>query len=185
MNQFLVGTAYAAMFVAQRYGPEVIEFLHGTEARIETTSQKYDDVNTDSDLEMLCQGYEAHHYNPISNCSHAAGMILSFIVLACAVIYRRLGVAATLPPIWYLYAWAGHFFIQKDIPAVFVYGMTFRGWLSGEYCSVCALLSGRTISRPLEFSLTTLIVLTHILLFPPVASWDFLSSGNAGKTKIA
>ena len=185
MNRFLLGMAYAAMFVAQRHGPEVIEFLHGTEARIEATSPKYDDVNADSDLDMLCKGYESHHYNPISNCSHAAGMILSFIVIACALIHRRLSVAVTLPPIWYLYAWAGHFFIQKDIPAVFVYGMTFRGWLSGEYCSLCALMAGKTISRPLELSLTTLLVLIHLLLFPPVASWDFLSLGNPQKTKKA
>ena len=33
----------------------------------------------------------------------------------------------------YLFAWAGHFYYQADIPAVFTYGTTLRGWSRGEY----------------------------------------------------
>ena len=40
---------------------------------------------------------------------------------------------------WYLSAWAGHFILQKDVPAVFSYGMSPRGWAVGEYCSMRAL----------------------------------------------
>ena len=73
----------------------------------------------------------------------------------------------TVPPTWYLYAWAGHFFVQKDIPAVFVYGMSLRGWLAGEYCSLCSLFAGRTVAEPWELLLTAGIVGVHMFLFFP------------------
>lgn len=162
---------YAAMFVAQRFGPEVIELLHGQEARIKATSPQYDDVKADTPLQQLCEGYDAHHFDHVSNCIHAAGMIVAFISVGCFIISKQSRILLTLPPIWYLYAWIGHFFIQKDIPAVFVYGMTLHGWLSGEFCSICSLFMGRTISQPWEYVLTAALVLLHVMLLPPVPGW--------------
>ena len=167
----LVVAGYGFMCVAQNFGPEVIQLLHGTEARIQATAPQYEDVQPNTPLEQLCEGYDAHHFDSISNCIHAAGMIVAFFSLFCFIVSRQSRILITLPPIWYLYAWVGHFFIQKDIPAVFVYGMTFRGWLSGEYCSICSLLLGRTISLPWECGLTALLVALHVYLMPPVPGW--------------
>jgi hypothetical protein len=60
-----------------------------------------------------------------------------------------------------------------------VYGMTLRGWLSGEYCSICSLLSGRTISEHWELVLTGLLVSAHVFLLSPVRGWGLL--GNKSK----
>ena len=45
-------------------------------------------------------------------------------------------------PVYYLPAWVGHLIFQKDIPAVFTYGTTFRGWAVGEFCAFGDLLEG-------------------------------------------
>jgi hypothetical protein len=179
----LIFLGYAAMFVAQNFGAEVIELLHGSEARLKATSPQYDDVHADTPLQQLCEGYDAHHFDRVSNCIHAAGMILAFISLFCFIVSKERRILLTLPPIWYLYAWIGHFFIQKDIPAVFVYGMTLKGWLSGEYCSICSLLFGRTISLPWELGLTALMVVSHVCLLPPVPGWGLLGATNKSKKK--
>ena len=69
-----------------------------------------------------------------------------------------------IPPVWYLYAWAGHFLIQQDIPAVFVYGMTWKGWVSGEYCAVKALVEGRTVTDMYGVMATGLLVGSHLMV---------------------
>ena len=130
MFSLLVSTGYILMAIAQRYGPEVIEVLHGKEAKQKATAVlQYDDVKADRALQELCDGYDAHHYDPVSNCLHAAGMILGIISILSFLISRKGKILVTVFPIWYLYAWVGHFFLQKDIPAVFVYGMTLQGLL--------------------------------------------------------
>lgn len=179
MFKLLVSCGYVLMFVAQNFGPEVIEILHGKEARERATAPKYNDVLPDTPLTQLCDGYDSHHFDQLSNCLHAAGMIVAFLTLFSFIVTRKIRVLLTLPPVWYLYAWIGHFFIQKDIPAVFVYGMTLRGWLSGEYCSICSLLSGRTISEHWELVLTGLLVSAHVFLLSPVRGWGLL--GNKSK----
>ena len=168
----LIIVSYGFMVIAQYYGAEVIEVLHGEEARDKATSPQYEDVKSDTPLHQLCKGYDAHHYDPVSNCLHAAGMILTFISICSFCLTMQARILLTRPPIWYLYAWVGHFFLQKDIPAVFVYGMTLRGWLSGEYCSICSLVSGRTISLPWELVLTSILVMIHLLLVSPIAGWN-------------
>ena len=169
---FLVGVAYVCMYIAQSRGAQVIELLHGRDAMVAATAAQYDDVQADTPLELLCRGYDSHHFDAHSNCSHAVGMVLVLITLFhCVYVQRRWGMLLTVPPVWYLYAWAGHFFIQKDIPAVFVYGMSLRGWLAGEYCSLCSLFAGRTVAEPWELLLTAGIVGVHMfMLFPSSAS---------------
>jgi hypothetical protein len=175
MFAVLVTAGYFLMYISQSFGPEIIELLHGTEARVNALALKYDNVKPDQSLEDLCNGYDAHHFDPISNCSHAAGMILVFISIFVYFITGKHRILLTLVPIWYLYAWIGHFFMQKDIPAVFVYGMTLQGWLSGEYCSVCSLIMGRTISEPWEIIMTTCLIILHMSLLQPVKRWGFTS----------
>jgi hypothetical protein len=175
----LVFTSYVFMMIAQNYGPEVIELLHGKEARLKATAPQYDDVQPDTPLQQLCEGYDAHHFDNISNCIHAAGMLMALFSLFCFFVSKQSLILLTLPPIWYLYAWVGHFLIQKDIPAVFVYGMTFRGWLSGEYCSICSLFLGRTIALPWECGLTALLVTLHLYLLPPVPGWGVFQTSKS------
>ena len=82
--------------------------------------------------------------------------ILGSSSFPCWRVRRRLALGSVLP-LYYLYAWVGHFFVQRDIPAVFTYGMTLRGWASGEFCSVKALVMGRTVRAPGELALTAAI----------------------------
>ena len=88
----LLAAGYVAMVVSQKFGPEIIEALHGAEARAKATAPIYDDVRPDAPLHELCQGYEDHHFNSLSNCSHAAGMILVFLTICCALRFMRLDV---------------------------------------------------------------------------------------------
>ena len=50
-------------------------------------------------------------------------------------------------PNWYLYAWVGHFGMQKDVPAVFTYGLTPKSFFSGEFCSVLWVYTGRVFEE--------------------------------------
>lgn len=180
---------YGAMIASQTSGVEIIEHLHNKTAAVAAAAPP-EDVSPDSSFDALCAGYEGHHYHSTSNCSHACGMILSFgfvAVLFRALLQRRfvtaLRVLSVLPPTWYLYAWFGHFVYQADIPAVFTYGMTLRGWAAGELCSVLALAGGRTVG-PLgpnpdvgqnERALTAVLILGYVLVALPAwrASWAF------------
>ena len=63
----------------------------------------------------------------------------------------------------YLPAWAGHFLYQADVPAVFTYGMTLRGWAAGELCSVRALVAGRAVGGFYELTLTAALVVVYVL----------------------
>ena len=158
--------AYSAMVVAQTSGPQVIGFLHGEQARRLASAPPDAGILPSAPLEQLCASYESHHHDPLSNCLHAAGCLLAAGALAAGALgaarvrRRRLALCSVLP-LYYLYAWAGHFFVQRDIPAVFTYGMTLRGWASGEFCSVKALVMGRTVRAPRELLLTAAITLLH------------------------
>lgn len=177
-----LSVAYMLMVASQRYGGAIIGLLHGDAARSAAETMSTDDVQTDLSFKEMCEGYESHHFNSVSNCLHAAGMIIGFIlvfqasILAKAKQYRPSGRSysthlliclAWLPPVWYLYAWAGHFFLQKDIPAVFSYGTTLRGWASGELCSVLALIQGRALTSPTEWLISAAMVALHLVVLPP------------------
>ena len=77
---------------------------------------------------------------------------------------------AWLPPLYYLYAWAGHLVLQADVPAVFTYGTTLRGWASGELCSIGELLGGETVRTPLELATTAVLCAAHLAVLPPGVS---------------
>ena len=155
--------AYMAMCLLQSYGPEILHLLYGEEVMLKAT-QPHNDVNPDGALEELCKGYDAHHWDKLSNSCHAAGMIISVILLYQCVTQRKVDMLINIPPVWYLYAWAGHFLIQQDIPAVFVYGMTWKGWVSGEYCAVKALVEGRTVTDMYGVMATGLLVGSHLMV---------------------
>ena len=43
--------------------------------------------------------------------------------------------------------WVGHFGMQKDVPAVFTYGLTPKSYFSGEFCSVLWVYTGRVFDE--------------------------------------
>jgi len=175
--------AYLLMWLAQSKGGLIIELLHGQSARKLAEAPPMD-VAADAPLDALCRGYVSHHYEPNSNCLHAAGMLLSFALILQALlpsfvavrpccrsyVHHLMSSLAWTPPLYYLYAWVGHFVMQADIPAVFTYGMTFRGWACGELCSVWALFTGRTVAQPIELLATVALMALHLALLPPLFS---------------
>eukprot|EP00908_Phaeocystis_cordata_P021499 Transcript_3858.p2 GENE.Transcript_3858~~Transcript_3858.p2 ORF type:complete len:213 (-),score=64.15 Transcript_3858:118-756(-) len=143
-----IGATYGAMVLAQRRGSDIIRVIHNSTAAAAAAAPP-EDVAPDTAFEALCDGYESHHWEATSNCLHACGMLLVF-AFTSALLFQPswhgvLRLALAVPPTWYLYAWAGHFLYQADVPAVFTYGMTLRGWAAGELCSIRALVFGRTV----------------------------------------
>jgi hypothetical protein len=154
MGLIAVATLYIMMVVSQMYGPQIIQFLHGAEAmEVALDDAATSTIHPDAPLLELCQGYEKAHFDVTSNVLHAGGMIASLALVLLAFLRPRLrGVfdLVYLAPLYYLPAWIGHFWLQRDIPAVFSYGMTLRGLVSGEYCAWVALIERRVLHSSLE-----------------------------------
>lgn len=140
-----LSVAYGLMVFSQMKGPDIIEFLWGKAAR--DAALAIPEVMPDS--EQLCGDYEDAHYDPVSDIFHTAGMIGVLAFATLALLQPRYSVYYLLsaPPVFYLPAWAGHFFLQKDIPAVFSYGTTLSGWANGEFCAYLAFFAGRTLQK--------------------------------------
>jgi hypothetical protein len=144
--------AYAAMVLVQSHGADLIGLAWGADARAAAVAQNVDDVQPDAAVAVLCGGYASAHWDVTSNILHAAGM--------CTTVYLALRAVALvagqcwskaahsilwMPPTYYLPAWVGHLAYQKDIPAVFTYANTLRGWAVGEYCAFVDLLEGGVV----------------------------------------
>jgi len=121
--------------------------LHGSAAKAAALLPP-EDVAPGTPLLELCKGYAAHHFDSIANSLHAAGMtaglVSVYVGLRCNQLSTSERVVSVLwwMPQWYLYAWVGHFGLQKDIPAVFTYGLTPRSYFSGEFCSTLWVYGG-------------------------------------------
>ena len=169
-------TSYGFMIVSQLYGPEIIDILHGLEAKQVATSIPPVLPNSSN----LCNEYEIAHYHSLSNILHVSGMIclLILIWLMAVMVFLRitfgfcrqsylkycLHLLIWCPPLYYLPAWIGHFIYQKDIPAVFSYGTTLEGWYKGELCAFIALWEGRALSNnPSEYIVSTILAMVMIL----------------------
>ena len=177
------GIAYSLMLLAQSQGEAIIRTLHNaTAASAATAPDANSDVSADHTFEQICVGYEAHHYDADSNALHSAGMILSAGLLIAALAGKGAGLAVWIPPTWYGFAWVGHYFFQADIPAVFTYAMTLRGWASGEACAVLAMLAGRANPTAENKGLTCLIMATW-LAFAIHGTW--LTSTRKAKGKVS
>jgi hypothetical protein len=163
--------AYATMVAVQSHGAALIGLLWGPEAQQAATETTTDAVQPDLPLEALCAGNEAAHFDTWSNILHAAGMLttlLVFVLLVVSVARARplrasLRLASWLPPAYYIPAWTGHIGIQRDVPAVFTYGTTFRGWATGEYCAWRDLAEGGTVAQLREVALTVALTLVWTL----------------------
>jgi len=139
--------AYSLLVLAQTKGPQIVGVLHGAAAQA-AASQPPEDVAPGTPLLELCEGYAAHHFDSIGNSLHAAGMTAGLVSVALALGARHLSTleravsAMWWMPQWYLYAWVGHFGMQKDVPAVFTYGLTPSSFLKGEFCSTMWVYTG-------------------------------------------
>jgi len=167
MSLFDLAAAYGLLILSQSRGPAIVELLHGRGARLAAETLPL----VEPDSPSLCMDYELAHFNGASDILHTAGMISAVLLLLSALVVkwrrRRVVLLAWIPPVFYLPAWVGHFVFQKDIPAVFSYGTTLRGWIHGEYCSYKALLAGRTLQRPVDWipaSLLTVALVAFILV---------------------
>lgn len=140
--------AYGAMVFAQNFGSDIVGAIHGPAAKI-AAEVPPDDVAPGTPILELCAGYANHHFDSIGNSWHAAGMTAGLVSVAVGLFGTRLStvqrVASMLwwAPQWYLWAWLGHFWLQKDVPAVFTYGLTPKSYLTGEFCSTMWVYTGK------------------------------------------
>lgn len=185
-----LAVAYAAMYAVQSRGADIIGALWGPEAREAAVAQNVDDVQPDADVSVLCGGYDTAHWDVTSNILHAAGMLVNLYLglsLLLGPLLSKSTSAATfvqyflwMAPVYYLPAWVGHLWLQKDIPAVFTYGTTLRGWAVGEYCAYGDLFSGGIVNEPAELVPTA--ILTYIMM-RGIEAMSSSSSGGTGMKK--
>lgn len=65
--------------------------------------------------------YVSQHLNPVNRRLHAVGTSLAIILAGVALIWRAPFVAVSAVVAAYAFAWAGHFFYEKNTPATFKY----------------------------------------------------------------
>ena len=95
----LVPVCYAVMFMAQTRGPALIEALHNSTAAVAAQAPP-EDVDPSLGVDALCAGYESHHYESTSNCLHAAGMALVFLLFGMFAVQPKASTVLMLPPTW-------------------------------------------------------------------------------------
>jgi hypothetical protein len=72
--------------------------------------------------------YLTEHVNPVSRRLHVIGTSLAILSLILAIVLLDWRWAVAAPFIGYGFAWAGHFFFEKNQPATFKYpGFSLRG----------------------------------------------------------
>lgn len=83
--------------------------------------------------------YLSEHWNVNDRRMHYIGTTLTFVVLALAL-FKSLWFLWLIPIAGYGFAWAGHFFIEKNRPATFTYPF----WsLLGDYKMYFSALTGK------------------------------------------
>lgn len=143
---------YGMLIAAQTLGPEIVGFLHGPAAKA-AAELPPEDVAPGTPLLELCEGYASHHFDSIGNSLHFSGMTAGAISVMVGLfgpgltLFERIVSVLWWMPQWYLYAWVGHFGMQKDVPAVFTYGLTPKSFFSGEFCSVMWVYTGRVFDE--------------------------------------
>jgi hypothetical protein len=190
--------SYVAMVAVQRKGAEMIGVLWGTEAQEAAVAQNTDDVQPDQDVTILCGGYDKAHFDTTSNILHAAGMVAALYLAISVIVALPLGGWFRKPslflqqflwiwPVYYLPAWVGHLWFQKDIPAVFTYGTTVRGWAVGEYCAFHDLFAGGVVSETIDVGKSAVLTYLFIVAIEAAVSSSVkltnTSSEAAMKTK--
>ncbi len=65
--------------------------------------------------------YLTEHSNPICREMHFTGTLGFFLILIAAILFQKWWMLVLLPFCGYGFAWAGHFFYEKNKPATFTY----------------------------------------------------------------
>lgn len=149
---------YAVLAVLQIYGREIIIGLHGASRLAELDALDRDAAPPPRSFYPFCQFYESHHQHPISNGLHTCGCISAICCLALAIYQLLLYLVARrqtrellrdrrtnrlllvaywvvmCPVPYYCFNWAGHFLLQRDIPAVFTWAFDGQLVVWGEMC---------------------------------------------------
>ncbi len=74
-----------------------------------------------STLDEFWPFYVSQHLNPVNRRLHVYGTSLGIALGIVALIWRAPSVAVLAVAVAYLFAWAGHFFYEKNRPATFTY----------------------------------------------------------------
>ena len=65
--------------------------------------------------------YLTEHRDPANRMLHFTGTFLIIVLLIAAVVLQEWWLLVVIPICGYGFAWAGHFFIEKNKPATFTY----------------------------------------------------------------
>ena len=72
--------------------------------------------------------YLNEHQHPVNRQLHFIGSSLALLSLGTAIVTRKKRFLAFAPLLGYLFAWIGHFVVEKNRPATFTYpGKSLRG----------------------------------------------------------
>jgi hypothetical protein len=84
--------------------------------------------------------YVGEHSRPLTRGLHYLGTGGLFVIAATAVAIRRPALLGLLPVMGYGFAWAAHFFVEKNRPATFTYPL----WsLAADFVMFGKMLRGR------------------------------------------
>jgi hypothetical protein len=84
--------------------------------------------------------YLAEHANRTSRRLHVTGTLLALGLLGFALLTQRWALLWAAPVAGYAFAWAGHFFFEKNRPATFRYPLYS---LRGDFAMLRDVLAGR------------------------------------------
>ena len=79
------------------------------------------DLKRYSTLQEFYPYYLSEHQHPVCRALHFTGTLLLFVILGVAFFTGEWNLLWVLPFVGYGFAWAGHFFFEKNKPAKFQY----------------------------------------------------------------
>jgi hypothetical protein len=84
--------------------------------------------------------YVREHSRPLTRGLHYIGTSGLFVIAAAAIATRRPALLGLLPVVGYGFAWAAHFFVERNRPATFTYPL----WsLGADFVMFGKMLRGR------------------------------------------
>ncbi len=84
--------------------------------------------------------YLGEHTNRTSRRLHVSGTLLALMLAAAALLTGRLALLWGVPIAGYAFAWAGHYFFEKNTPATFTHPLYS---LRGDFTMMVEVLTGR------------------------------------------
>ena len=91
--------------------------------------------------------YLTEHSNPKNRGLHFVGTALILGLLIAGIIFQNWNLIAAIPFCGYGFAWAGHFFIEKNRPATFTYPLYSLG---SDFVMFWHILTGQLTKKMAE-----------------------------------